>query len=116
LGKCLAGDDGRKFCYYKKLDYGWCVGQFSHVKTHPFENPLIFPCGGTQRYATQEVESILQCISTMPCNALGLPFDYKRRSRSQRQLDLYRCTNTNAEVWTATVCDHGLLWYDQEAE
>jgi hypothetical protein len=98
-GQCIAsGDDS--FCYEPFLDYEWCVGRMSSLPSDP--------CGG--RFTVQEMEVAVECIASIECPALGLPFGVKRDGDARRDTDRYVCENDD-RVLTATVCDNGILHY-----
>lgn len=85
-----------------RLDYRWCVDQLRQLPNDP--------CAGTRLDADLR-DGAVACILTTACTALGLPLAEKLKGGTERPpLDRYSCKNDTA-VWTATVCDHGLLRY-----
>jgi len=84
-----------------RLDYRWCVDLL--------RQPPNDPCAGTRLDADVR-DAAVACILTTPCTALGLPLSQKLKGSERDPLDRYSCNNDTA-IWTATVCDHGLLRY-----
>ena len=101
-GQCLSTSDGDR-CHWSYLDYRWCVGHLS--------NPGRDPCTNSQSFTDQQIESALQCIWTTPCTSLGLLFWQKRISQNRPELDKFTCADGEETIWTATICDYGLLEY-----
>jgi hypothetical protein len=102
-GVCLANSEGVRTCRYHHLDHFWCVSNFDDRRTDP--------CNDRHVYSAEELAATLRCIERTSCGALGLPFSEKRVSQSRRaEFDKYTCKDGDS-VFTATICDHGLLAY-----
>lgn len=85
------------------LDYRWCVNRL--------RDPGDRRCADG-RYTLEEVDLAVRCILATPCATLGAILTQKLENRDKRpDIDEYRCAD-NTSIWTATVCDHGLLYYD----
>ncbi|MCC6746511.1 MAG: hypothetical protein IT371_02570 [Deltaproteobacteria bacterium] len=103
VGSCLPDDKGVPRCRYHYLDHAWCVARLTLGRSDP--------CGGDRRYGADELASIGRCIDQLACGSLGLPLAAKLGSAEKRPaLDKYTCNNGKS-MWTATVCDNGLLGY-----
>lgn len=104
-GECLPHGEGHQ-CFFPFLDYSWCVHRLSALAE------LADPCDRDQHPGVQAVQQALDCISVTKCPALGLSFIEKRKGREERsEKDKYICSD-QTKVWTATICDAGLLSYD----
>lgn len=104
-GECLRTSDGEPRCHQHRLDYLWCVRRLTTGQSDP--------CDHERAFTAAELESALACIAQTPCEALGLPFGQKRIAFDTRpHMDRYTCAGGRT-VFTSTVCDHGLLYYDR---
>jgi len=103
-GKCLPTSSGQR-CHYPYLDYEWCVSKLT--------DPRSDPCGSDQDFTALQVDSAVRCILSTPCGSLGLSFADKQQSSDKRgDLDKYTCkSDSKTTIWTATICDHGMLRY-----
>jgi hypothetical protein len=103
--KCRAGPSGELVCYYHQLDLFWCTYQLTHITTDP--------CDRNRSYTAAQVRNALSCIQATSCQGLGLLLTDKLVSSIWRkELDYYTCDNdSRTSIWTATICDHGLLYY-----
>ena len=102
-GECLPNKDNAPRCHFHSLDLLWCVERLSKGRADP--------CDGERDFDQIEVAATLSCIVETSCESLGLPFPEKLLGRDNRaDVDKYTC-NDGKTVFTATVCDHGLLSY-----
>lgn len=110
-GKCLPSpsDKTKTVCAYHRLDYTWCVARFSI--------PGASGCT-TQPFVDQDITSMIGCITSTQCGTLGLSLERKRffldhtqLPKTEFELDEITCKNGTTTIWTATICDHGLLRY-----
>lgn len=103
---CMYHSSGKKFvCHLPHLDLRWCVGRLS--------TGSVDPCDPARGYTAEQLRGIIHCMSVRSCSALGLPFHAKVAPRAVREpLDSYQCFGKQLTIWTATVCDLGLLHYD----
>ncbi len=86
------------------LDYRWCVDRF--------RDPPDRRCSVGGSYGIGEVTAAVQCILATSCGALGAPLSQKDQSSSRRpETDSYFCADGTTKIWTATSCDHGILYY-----
>jgi len=101
---CKKASDGRLWCHTPVLDQRWCFIKLSQGGADP--------CDRTRTFSAQHINGALQCIADTKCEALGLPFSDKVLSKDRRpQMDLFVCEKPKNHIWTATLCDHGLLQY-----
>jgi hypothetical protein len=112
-GQCLPYSKGMR-CHYPLLDYAWCVRRFT--------TPPSTGCTD-EEFTDQDIAAMLDCIAKTPCGPLGLPFSGKVNadnkqlvSSKDRELDKITCKNELTTIWTATICDHGLLRYDSQTK
>jgi len=108
-GECLVLPEGGTRCHFPYLDYWWCTSKFTQGLRSD-------PCATSQEsnlpYTAQHLQQALRCIAVTPCAPLGLTFEDKRISSDKRpELDKYTCKDGKTKVWTATICDFGLLSY-----
>jgi hypothetical protein len=89
--------------FVHSLDFRWCIGRFVAGTSHA--------CNTGTRMTYEQVQSAARCIMATPCESLGLPLGQKIKPAASRpKMDSFRCAN-DTTIWTATVCDHGLLRY-----
>ncbi|PID38229.1 MAG: hypothetical protein CSB49_06630 [Proteobacteria bacterium] len=94
-----SGDEWRHY-----LDYRWC--------TERLRTPIERRCSVGGHYSMQEVSATISCILATPCGVLGAPLSEKDQGTSRRpDFDAFFCADGKTEIWTATICDHGLLAY-----
>jgi hypothetical protein len=105
-GECRVNAQNQSRCHYPTLDLYWCVTRLTLARDR------IDPCNDKQPFTAEHVEAALQCIAATPCAALGLAFDDKRLPAERRpELDRFTCLGNSKTIWSATICDFGLLWY-----
>jgi hypothetical protein len=102
-GECMPNQEGALRCHYHRLDLAWCV---ERINTRRLSR-----CDDKDPFTTEEVEAIVACITRTPCGTLGLPFAAKQHSPEEGNLDSFVCNDGTTRVFSATVCDHGLLEY-----
>lgn len=102
-GECLPNHEGAFRCHYHRLDFFWCVERINERRTNR--------CDNEDPFTTEEVDAIVRCIERTQCAALGLPFSVKQSDQEAGALDAFVCNDGETRVFTATVCDHGLLEY-----
>jgi hypothetical protein len=104
-GECLTNEKGESRCYYHNLDYFWCVLRFTQLDNDP--------CDGNVRFTVDNVQAAIGCIAVTGCSALGASFPEKQQRQNGKVADndKYVCKNGTTTIWTATICDGGLLEY-----
>jgi hypothetical protein len=103
-GECLQISSGTK-CHYPYLDFFWCTSRF-------ITPPRTDPCDEKQSYTEEHAQNAVACIVATPCASLGLNFSDKHLSSERRpKLDEYTCKDGKKKIWTASVCDQGILNY-----
>jgi hypothetical protein len=113
--ECLANSTGQLKCHYHRLDYTWCLRQLTELDQDP--------CPPNYQITADQVAAAIHCIDVNACTVLGATFaDKLRRTEGDAthpavaMNDRYVCKQPNSEgkvvtVWTATICDAGLLSY-----
>lgn len=108
-GECLVTPKGTTQCHQPVLDHAWCVRALTQPGTDP--------CAGTH-FTTEHVQAAIACIDATPCASLGLPFSAKRLpvtatppAQARPTMDKYTCADGKI-IWTSTICDFGLLYYE----
>jgi hypothetical protein len=113
--ECLANSQGQLKCHYHRLDYTWCLRQLTEMDTDP--------CPPSYQFSSDQVAGTIHCIDASACTVLGATFADKLRRNDGTDghpavatNDRYVCKQPNSEgkvvtVWTATICDAGLLSY-----
>ncbi len=110
-GECHPHRDTHR-CYYPFLDYQWCYHRLTDLAA------LTDPCDRDQHPDEKAVQRAIECIAVTACPAMGLSFTEKRKNQdaeedSRPEKDTYTCSDGETKVWTATICDFGLLSYDR---
>ncbi len=112
-GECLPYRETEQ-CYYPYLDYQWCLHRLSALAD------LTDPCDMDQHPSVDAVQRAVDCIAVTECSAMGLSFMEKGKTRDAEEnprpeKDTYTCSDGETKVWTATICDFGLLYYERRA-